>query len=240
MTRHAAGAAATAAWAWMVARRKRVQAALLEEVRRHGWRRTLYHVLLRGINSVVRFKILRGVWIERVDPAYLTCPEPYTGQFLTERMLRDFARDPENDMPESFLEEALSKGDECYGICDGTTLVAFGWYASTPTNLDPELLVRFSGEYVYMYKGFTHVGHRGKRLHAIAMSLALQHYLSKGSRGLVSCIESDNSSSLKSSTRMGYAVFGSVYVLKVFGRYATYSSPGCKRFGFRIGPIPPP
>ena len=32
---------------------------------------------------------------------------------------------------------------------------------------------------------------------------------------------------------MGYNVFGSVYVLRLFGRYFTFSSPGCRRLDFR-------
>jgi hypothetical protein len=71
------------------------------------------------------------------------------------------------------------------------------------------------------------------------MTMALQHYLSRGSRGLVSYVESDNSDSLKSVFRMGYATFGSVYVMRIFGRYLTHSSPGCGRFGFRVVPDPP-
>jgi len=235
MTRHAAGAVVVAAWTWLIARRQSAEAAL-REARRHGWRHTLHHVLLKAINSVVLFKILRGVWIERADPAFLTCPEGYTGRFLPEKVLRDFSRDPDNGMPESFLDEALPRGDECFGICDGATLAAYGWYATKPTHIDPpDLLLRFSGEYVYMYKGFTHVRHRGKRLHAIGMTMALQHCLSRGSRGLVSYVESDNFDSLKSVFRMGYAAFGSIYVMKIFGRYITYSSPGCRKFGFRVG-----
>jgi hypothetical protein len=235
MTHHALGLAVMSGWPWILSRRPSVQAALLE-VRRHGWRRALYHGLLRAINSVVLFKILRGVWIERVDDAFLTCPERYTAGFLSEKRLRDFSRDPDNGMPESFLDEALSKGDECFALCEGGTLAAYGWYASTPTRIDPpDLLLQFSGEYVYMYKGFTHTRHRGKRLHAIGMTMALQHYLSRGSRGLVSYVESDNFDSLKSVFRMGYAAFGSVYVLRIFGRTLTYSSPGCGTFGFRVG-----
>ena len=67
---------------------------------------------------------------------------------------------------------------------------------------------------------------------------ALQHYLSTGFRGLVSYVESNNFDSLKSVFRMGYAQFGSVYVVKLFGRYLTHSSRGCERLGFRVEPAP--
>ena len=239
MTGHAAGAGVKASRTWMVARRRNVESVFLY-ARRHGWWHTLHHVLLRTINSVALFKILRGVRVERADPAFSTCPEPYTAQFLPERMLRDFARDPDNQMPEGFLEEALSKGDKCFGICHGATLAAYSWYATTPTRIDPPgLQLRFGAEYVYMYKGFTQLAYRGKRLYAIGMTMALQHFLSRGSKGLVCYIESDNFDSLKSSFRMGYAAFGSVFVMRILGRYLAYATPGCGRYGFRVHPTPP-
>jgi hypothetical protein len=33
---------------------------------------------------------------------------------------------------------------------------------------------------------------------------------------------------------MGYRVFGSIYVVKLFGRYLAFSSSGCARFAFRL------
>ena len=215
-----------------------VERAILE-ARRHGLPRTLYDLTLKAVNTAVVFKILRGVWIERPDPAFLDCPGPYAPMFLPEKMVRDFARDPASGMSERFVEEALSKGDECFGFLERGTLASYGWYSSRPTRIDPpDLRLRFSGEYVYMYKGFTHPRSRGQRLHAIGMTLALREYLSRGRRGLVSYVESNNFDSLKSCRRMGYAEFGSVYVIQISGRYLAHSSRGCRRFGFRVEPIP--
>ncbi len=206
------------------------------KIQRHGLLHTLHDLTLRAVNSVVIVKMLKGVSIERVDPAFLCCPEPYTPMLLTEKMIRDFARDPGSDMREDFLQEALSKGDECYGISDGSTLAAYGWYSLKPTRIDPpELTLHFSRDYVYMYKGFTHVRYRGQRLHAIGMTLALRHYLSKGFKGLVSYVESDNFDSRKSVLRMGYVEFGTIYVVRLFGRYLTWASRGCDRFGLFVG-----
>jgi hypothetical protein len=33
---------------------------------------------------------------------------------------------------------------------------------------------------------------------------------------------------------MGYETFGSIYVVRLFGRYFSFSTPGCRRFQFRI------
>jgi len=203
--------------------------------RRHGPLGALHDLALKAVNPIARFKILRGVWIGRVDPEFLSPPEPFTSMFLTGERLRRFGTDPANNMRESFLEEALAKGDECYGILDGTTLASYGWYSTTPSRIEPpDLILKFSRDYVYMYKGLTHPAYRGQRLHAIGMTLALRHFLAKGFKGRVSYVESNNFDSLKSTLRMGYAVFGSIYVMTLFGRTFTRASGGCERFGVSL------
>ena len=205
-----------------------------------GLAHTLHDLALKAANRAVLIKILKGMTVERVNAEFLNCPESYRPMFLDEKMLREFCRDPGNDLPGSFLEEALSKGDECYGILAGETLASYGWYSRRPTRIDPPDLMLHPGDrYVYMYKGFTHPGHRGKRLHAIGMTMALQHYLAKGFQGLVSYVESNNFSSLSSVFRMGYETFGEIYVLKIFGIYFTQASPGCQAHGVRIEPAVP-
>jgi hypothetical protein len=196
----------------------------------------LLHLLcIRVINALVPFKILRGVHVARVDAGFVDYPPHYTPSFLAPRALHDFAADSATEMSRAFVDDALRNGDECYAICDGETLAAYGWYSTRPTPIEPsDLVLHFADGYVYMYKGFTDKRYRGQRLHAIGMTRALQHYLESGYRGLVSYVESTNFDSLKSCARMGYQVFGSVYVLRLFGRYFTFSSPGCKAFDFRV------
>jgi len=218
----------------MAARRIRSNLATL------GLADTLYDLALRAANRVLLIKILKGMAVERVDAAFLICPEPYRATFLAGKRLREFSWDPGNELPGSFLDEALSKDDECYGLLAGEALAAYGWYSRRPTRIDPPDIVLHPGDrYVYMYKGFTHPGHRGRRLHAIGMTLALQHYLSKGYDGLVSYVESNNFSSLKSVSRMGYETFGAVYVLKLCGVYCMHASAGFQERGVRIEPAWP-
>jgi hypothetical protein len=196
---------------------------------------TLHDVAVKAINRLVVFKILRGVTIDRVDPAFLPCPGPYRAMFLGEAALREFSRDPATELPRAFLDDALDRGDECYALLAGETLAAYGWYTRKPTRLDlPDLALHFGPEYIYMYKGFTHPAHRGRRLHAIGMTRALQHYLATGYRGLVSYVESNNFASLKSCYRMGYVRFGSIYVLKAPGLRLAHATAGCRPYRFRI------
>jgi len=201
-----------------------------------GLSHALHDLALKATNRVVLLKILKCMAIERINPAFAVCPAPYRAMFLGTPMLREFSRDPANDLSEGFLEEALAKEHECFGILAGDSLAAYGWYASGPTRIDPPDLVLHPGNrYVYMYKGFTHVGHRGRRLHAVGMTMAHQDYLNRGFKGLVSYVESNNFSSLNSVRRMGYEVFGTIFVLQLFGISLTHVSAGCRARGVRLG-----
>jgi len=215
----------------------RITERVRDSIARVGPARTLHDLALRAANRVVLIKLLKCMAIERVNDAFATCPEPYRGMFLSAPMLRKFGRDPRNEMPEAFLDEALAKGDECFALLSGDRLAAYGWYSSGPTRIDPpDLVLHPGGRHIYMYKGFTHVDHRGRRLHAIGMTMALQSYLTRGFKGLVSYVESNNFASLKSVVRMGYEIFGTIAVLQAFGVHCTHASAGCRARGLRVEP----
>ena len=210
---------------------------------RHGTAALLHLLCIRLINRLFPFKILRGECVALVDAGFMDYPPHYTPSFLAPRALHHFAADPAAEMSRLFVDDALRNGDECYAICDGEKLAAYGWYSTRPTPIKPsDLVLHFAEGYVYMYKGFTEPRYRGQRLHGIGKTRALQHYLESGYRGMLSYVESTNFDSLKSNARMGARVFGSIYVLQLFGRWFTLSSPGCKAFDFRVATTerPPP
>jgi hypothetical protein len=212
----------------------RIQQAF-RKLERHGAGALLHLLCVQLVNRIVPFKILRGVQVAKPDPAFVATPPHYTPSFLARHELEHFADDSATEMSRPFVDEALRNGGECYAIRDGQTLAAYGWYSTRPTPIHPpELVLHFDDSYVYMYKGFTDKRYRGQRLHAVGMTRALQHYLGAGHRGIVSYVESTNFDSLKSCFRMGYRVFGSVYVLRIFGRYFAWASLGCDAFGFRV------
>ena len=211
---------------------------LIRTFRQSGFRRTLYDLTLRAINRLAFLRILRAVAIATPDPKALERRPEYSYGFLSRALLLSFAVDPQYEMNEEFLRRALAKNDRCYGVVAGDTLASYGWYSTSPTvALTDDLELQFDPAYVYMYKGFTQERYRGQRLHATGMALALQEYRAEGSKGIVSYVESNNFSSLKSCYRMGYEDFGQVIVLRVAGRYFIAASDGCKERGFNLAPL---
>jgi hypothetical protein len=204
-------------------------------IKNFGFSKTLVDIGIRAANRVIPFKVLKGVRIETVDPSFVECDPRFRGLFLDEPLLRQFSADPKNELQPEFLDDALAKGDECYGFVVGSDLAAYGWYSRKPTRLDlPGLQLSFSDRYVYMYKGFTAHRHRGQRLHAIGMTRALEAYLARGYRGIVSYVEWNNFVSLKSCYRMGYGDFGNIVIAGIGGRYVCRHDAGCRQYGFRL------
>lgn len=200
-----------------------------------GLPKTLADVGLRVANRAVLLKVLKGIRIETVDTRFLEPEQTYVGGFLDEATLRKFANDPRWELSHAFLDEALAKGDECYGFLAGNDLAAYGWYSNKPTTLDFKgLRLQFNDNYIYMYKGFTAPDHRGQRLHAIGMTRALEAYLHRGYRGIVSYVEWNNFASLKSCYRMGYRDLGNVLIAGVRGHYILRHDAGCEAYAFRV------
>jgi len=200
----------------------------------HGLRNAAWLVVLKALGCDRWLSVLRGHFIEEVDPAFLQDPEGYAGGFIGERALDAFAGDPETALSAEFVRYALAKGDKCFAFVHHGSLRAYGWYATTPTRVSPDLRIHVARGYVYMYRGFTHASHRGRRLFPTGMSRALRHFLSVGYKGMVLYVDATNLDSLKSCGRVGWRTFGSVYVVKLLGRNFIYATPGCRRFGLRL------
>src|SRR5258708_4816483 len=191
---------------------------IVENAERFGAGKAFQDLALRGLNVAVPARILKAIKIEAVHPEFLQYDQPYQGEFLSQALLTEVIRDrPEYEMSESVLREAFAKGVERCEFLDDPVLAAYGWYSNKPTAIHPpQLTLHFDNRYIYMYKGFTHVKYRGQRLHAIAMTRALEAFLAKGHKGIVSYVEWNNFSSLKSSYRMGYAYICNMYLTPLF------------------------
>ncbi len=208
-----------------------------QNYRRFGLTNSVYDCFYRSLNAVITFHSLTGMIATDEKLAVIDLPEDcdFTIRFLGQDELRHHAKDPANDLSEDFLPTAFAKGDHCLAILDGETLASYGWYASKPARIQDGMDLFFDPDWMYMYKGLTKPDYRGLRLHAVGMSHATRHFSKAGSKGLISYVESNNFASMKSCTRMGYEIFGSIYILSAFGRFVTFSTAGCRPYAFFAG-----
>ncbi len=198
-------------------------------------------IAYRALNKVTRFMALTmlSVTPDTVDTGFLSGDAEHVHRFLSPPQLEALSGDPVYQMPPDFLSQAIAKGDRCYAILHDAVLASYGWYSRQETPVTEDLTLRFSPEWVYMYKGFTRPEYRGQRLHAIGMARAMMEYAKEGRRGIVSFVEANNFSSLKSCYRMGYAKAGTILALKVGRRYLIHVGRGCEPFGFDLRPVAP-
>jgi hypothetical protein len=205
-----------------------------------GVRKTVYDIFLRSVNRVVFIKVFNAILLERVDPEYSAIEPPLEWRLLNTSQLEEFANNPEYDITEEFLASAIEKGDECFGVFVGGVLGSYSWCSSQSTENSDGLTVSFNSEYAYVYKGFTHLQYRGQHLHAIGMTLALREYLSRGYKGLVAYVESNNFSSLKSFYHLGHRDIGCIVVWKLFGWPIIVARRGCRKVGICFEPTKSP
>ncbi len=208
------------------------------EVAKSFGRRAAFHELQqRLVNRLVPFQVLEGMTatIDRIDQSLLDAGDLQT-RFATREELLAAAAGAEvaEEMSVPFVHEAIARGDKCFGIFDGATLVSFGWYANQPTPISNHLTLQFDRNWMYMYKGYTLRSHRGKRLHGIGMCRALEAYTKQRYRGLISYVRSTNFQSLRSTERMGYQIFGEVYIAGATARPLIWATPGCAAYKFRV------
>jgi hypothetical protein len=208
------------------------------EVAKHFGRRAALHDLQhRLVNRVVPFQVLKGMTatVDEIDRTLLDAGG-LEARFVTHDELVAATAVPEiaEEMGADFVDQAVTRGDECFGIFDGPRLVSLGWYSNQPTQLSDTLTLHFDRSWMYMYKGYTLHSHRGKRLHGIGMSNALYAYTRRGSRGLISYVRSTNFQSLRSTERMGYRIFGEIYIAQALGRPLIWATPGCAAYEFRV------
>jgi hypothetical protein len=197
----------------------------------------IYDLIYKSVNRLTLLMVLKCVAIDSVDPKYLHGGDGYICEFLDPERLLTLSENREYQMERDFLDEAIAKGDECFAIFDGHRLASYGWYSTKSTKVNENLELHFDERHVYMYKGFTHPNYRGQRLHAIGMTMALNHYLNRGYRGIVSWVEANNVKSLRSCYRMGYKDFGEIYIVKLFRNHYIHCSEGCEDYGFKISAI---
>lgn len=200
----------------------------------------LHDLRVRTVNGLgsASFKILKGMTAvqSHVDDRL---PAPgFDGRFATrEELVAATARlEIANEMSAVFVDWALHRGDECFALFDRGEVASFGWYSTRPTPIEDDLIMHFDPAWVYAYKGYTLPAYRGKRLHSAGKRMALAAFTQRGARGLVSYVESNNFRSLRSTRRVGYRVFGDLYVVRALGRVHAWSTPGCRPYGFRLEP----
>lgn len=208
--------------------------------RKDGLSSAYYCLFYDFMNKITPFSVYKVMELtpQGFDPSFLKDPSTYHYGFLNEDQIRHYAGDPDNDMSDRFVEEALENGEDCFAVLDRGTLASYGWYTSKPAHVRNETYFFFEEtSYKYMHKGFTHPDYRGQRLHAMGMAKACEKYVESGHRGLISLVEAHNLNSLRSVYRLGYQDIGNIYIAMIHEKNRSIRDLQSRKCGCCFAPM---
>ena len=211
---------------------------LLSRVRavanRLGWA----HVFLWFCAAVARRVSSVRIFVVLVHPfdSPVASEEPgeLDARFLSREEVERYASDEDFRYSAAFASEALSRGDRCFGVFIGKSLLCYCWYAAGAAPVFEDIEVAVTHPYVYGYNAYTDAVHRGKGLHRLGIIAAKRQFRREGVRGFVAYIEADNVAPLTAAYRMGEELVGFVLFAKLFGKMRWFATPGCREIGFTV------
>jgi hypothetical protein len=208
---------------------------LRTDVNRWGWARSLFIRIMSGL------KRHAGLHVCRVNLRPLVrqsaAPKPTTGitlRILQPDELLKAADDPELDMPPDFVRDALARGDVAFGAYEGERLVGYSWRTFTAAPYFDGLWARIGRPYQYIYKSFTRLSHRGRRIHVGITYFADTYLLERGYTTEVGFIDITNFASLGVAGFLGRRRIGYAGYVKWFGHFITFRTPAVKAIGAEL------
>jgi len=219
---------------------RRGTANALATWRRHGALPAAAWCLDSVVRRIVDVQLVNILWLD----ADALRPRDdvdgrFTFRFLDAEEVREFARDPRNELDESFAGRAAAGWDLCFAALEGPRLAAYGWYAVG--SVEPEhafdVALSYPGGVAYMYKGFTRPEYRGAKLHGAIMGGALHCLGERGITSLVSLVHWTNVASMRSCERLGYVVLGRMWRLRSASRTLVLAPRCARRRGIRFGSV---
>ncbi len=143
------------------------------------------------------------------------------------------------DIPAEFVSKSIARGDWCHLFRDGADIASYTWSTKQTCPVVDNVVMHFSSDYRYTFKSFTVPAYRGQHLLPLALARLLTEAVKEEHKGLVGYVEAHNASSLKSTLRLGYRIFGTCFLIRVLGHAFTLRTPGCRHYGFYLGTTHP-
>ena len=189
---------------------------ILDYARRIGWRRALFRGAYVATNQLLALSIFDCFLLRREDinTALTRTDGGYECRFLSPDEAGLFTGQLDGPLA-WILPEDLARGAAAYVILDGERLAGIGLYTESPTSILNDLVVHFDPPSRYMYRGYTQVAYRGRRLHALGILRAAQEYFDQQVPQLVTVCERTNYPAMVSVLRMGWQRSGVLYRIGV-------------------------
>jgi GNAT superfamily N-acetyltransferase len=176
-----------------------------------------YYVLVRPLGA-------RGSTV-RTAPSGLAC------RVLAEQDLMAGCADPELDLREAGVREALRIGNVCVGALEGGRLVAYVWYAFESAAHVEGVRVRVGPRLRYAYKVHVRPDRRGRGIARELLARGAELCPCRGRELGLCFVAPDNTPSLRAFAAAGWRRAGYAGYLKWRGRFRSFGSTGAARLG---------
>lgn len=189
-----------------------------EVLARHGIAKAIAYAVFRLAQKVILLDVTQLM----VSDAEKLTDEPAEDEAMEVRILtpdevRNFAREPSNELDGSLAHRLELDHDDCIGSVIDGRLAGYCWIATHSIearhNRSTEseasgVAFSYPKEYAFRYKGFTHPDFRGRGVYRRVAHVASLEMKKKGVRYILSTAETINYSALRSSYRCGYEYLG--------------------------------
>jgi GNAT superfamily N-acetyltransferase len=195
----------------------RVYRALMQQVAKRGGLHVL-RVFCRELGSAARSATRPALDLRPLAPAELL----------------SHCRDPELDLREAMIQEALARGDVCLGALDGSALLGYVWFAyQTAPHVDG-IWVRVPPRAVYRFKSFVRPSFRGMGIAAALYGAADVFVGRPGRAAVVDCIGVQNAASIAATLKSGSRPLGALAYWHAGRYFVAFHSRRVRRLGLRF------
>lgn len=158
----------------------------------------------------------------------LTCRRLYEEELLA------CCADPQLDLGEGMVRDAILAGDDCVGAFAGGRLVGYVWFSYADAPHLNGVRVSVPAQAIYRFKAFVLPAWRGRGIASFLYGAADGIVARPARRYVVNCVAVQNLASIAASRRSGDALLGHLGYWQARRCFAAYHTPEVEAFGLRF------
>lgn len=198
-------------------RMRTLLAAVVHQAARRGGLH-VFQVLYRKLGTGFAGPLARGLACRR----------------LHEEELLSCCADPQLDLGEGMVREAILAGDDCVGAFSGGKLLGYVWFSYADAPHLNGVRVRVPAQAIYRFKAFVLPAYRGRGIASFLYGAADGIVARPGRQYVVNCVAVQNLASIAASRRSGDALLGHLCYWQAGRFFAAYHTPEVEALGLRF------
>lgn len=180
--------------------------------------------IIHKILSILRIRFLEVVYFA---PSSVVCPNGFEVKVISAGKLRDLCDQGVLNYPAADIARIEANIAICIAAFDREELAGICWYAKAQYAHTPGYVAHIADDYLCGYGLRIMPNFRGRGIHGVLVSKALEWMQENDKKGLLLAINFDNPASIKSALKLGFNKLGYSFYhpwLKGFRKVRRYYS----------------